>query len=180
MNEKEKIHALSEEMQKSVLHRQQAAIWNRYGQVCWEKGKFMNEWEKIVLPLKGKQEIQKRSPGTFHVEARRQDEATVISGEYCFEGDRAFFSELLKTSLETLAERIQQEQGLIGHIKTSLEIQDTEVFSVTLDKADCRKGSFSRMEGKLAAIVFFVRPKTAEKFVREMLENIQKTMESGK
>ena len=91
----------------------------------------MNEWEKIVLPLKGKQEIQKRSPGTFHVEARRQDEATVISGEYCFEGDRAFFSELLKTSLETLAERIQQEQGLIGHIKTSLEIQDTEVFSVT-------------------------------------------------
>ena len=51
----------------------------------------MNEWEKIVLPLKGKQEIQKRSPGTFHVEARRQDEATVISGEYCFEGDRAFF-----------------------------------------------------------------------------------------
>ena len=40
----------------------------------------MNEWEKIVLPLKGKQEIQKRSPGTFHVEARRQDEATVISG----------------------------------------------------------------------------------------------------
>ena len=47
----------------------------------------MNEWEKIVLPLKGKQEIQKRSPGTFHVEARRQDEATVISGEYCFEGD---------------------------------------------------------------------------------------------
>ena len=76
----------------------------------------MNEWEKIVLPLKGKQEIQKRSPGTFHVEARRQDEATVISGEYCFEGDRAFFSELLKTSLETLAERIQQEQGLIGHI----------------------------------------------------------------
>lgn len=89
----------------------------------------MNEWEKIVLPLKGKQEIQKRSPGTFHVEARRQDEATVISGEYCFEGDRAFFSELLKTSLETLAERIQQEQGLIGHIKTSLEIHDTEVFS---------------------------------------------------
>lgn len=140
----------------------------------------MNEWEKIVLPLKGKQEIQKRSPGTFHVEARRQDEATVISGEYCFEGDRAFFSELLKTSLETLAERIQQEQGVIGHIKTSLEIQDTEVFSVTLDKADCRKGSFSRMEGKLAAIVFFVRPKTVEKFVREMLENIQKTMESGK
>ena len=104
----------------------------------------------------------------------------MISGEYCFEGDRAFFSELLKTSLETLAERIQQEQGLIGHIKTSLEIQDTEVFSVTLDKADCRKGSFSRMEGKLAAIVFFVRPKTVEKFVREMLENIQKTMESGK
>ena len=44
----------------------------------------MNEWEKIVLPLKGKQEIQKRSPGTFHVEARRQDEATVISVEYCF------------------------------------------------------------------------------------------------
>lgn len=55
---------------------------------------------------------------------------------------------------------------MIGHIKTSLEIQDTEVFSVTLDKADCRKGSFSRMEGKLAAIVFFVRPKTIEKFVR--------------
>ena len=54
------------------------------------------------------------------------------------------------------------------------------MFSVTLDKADCRKGSFSRMEGKLAAIVFFVRPKTVEKFVQEMLENIQKTMESGK
>ena len=107
---------------------------------------------------------------------KTQDEAVVVSAEFHFEGDREKISQKLSRGMEQMAERVQDAGGIVGHIKASVDFQETAVFSVTLDHADIRKGAGCEAGGKFAAIVLLLDEKTAYALAEQMFTEIRASL----
>lgn len=86
-----------------------------------------------------------------------QDNAVVVSAEYHTAADRERAGELLARYMEALAGEIDSRGGIIGHIKTSVEVQYVEMYSLT-DKTVMKKTSeLPELTLYTAAIVFCVK-----------------------
>lgn len=85
-----------------------------------------------------------------------QDEAVVISVECHLTADRTLIGRRLEKKLEDLAGEIKKREGIIGHIKASMEIQDVEMYSVTDSRVDKKKSYLSKITIHFASITFFM------------------------
>ena len=105
-----------------------------------------------------------------------QDSAVVVSAEYHTAADRDRAGELLTARMETLAGRIDAQGGIIGHIKTSVELRYVEMYSLT-DKTVMKKASdLPELTFYMAAIVFAVKEKELLCLVREMFEDMDRQL----
>lgn len=106
------------------------------------------------------------------VTGRTEEGAAVISGEYTGEGAAGRLEAILTEELETMAKKIQDAGGIIGHVKVSLESSCSTVLSVTDLTVDKRVGDYGPVHVYLAAIVFLLDPETLTDWFREMLERV--------
>ncbi|BFK24925.1 hypothetical protein AB9D59_00485 [Blautia producta] len=105
-----------------------------------------------------------------------QDSAVVVSAEYHTAADRDRAGELLTARMETLAGRIDAQGGIIGHIKTSVELRYVEMYSLT-DKTVMKKASdLPELTFYMAAIVFAVKEEELLCLVREMFEDMDRQL----
>lgn len=85
---------------------------------------------------------------------------------------------LLQIQMENLASHVQENGGIVGHIKTSVEVRETAVISVTLDKADIRKGSYEEIFGKFTAIILLMEPERIQELVENMFRRLTADQEN--
>ena len=85
------------------------------------------------------------------ITARMQEEAVVISADFHLQGSKEMLLKILHMEMEQLASQVASCGGIVGHIKAAVECCETAVISVTLDKADVRRGKNGEISGKFAA-----------------------------
>lgn len=103
-----------------------------------------------------------------------QDNAVVVSAEYHTAADRERAGELLVRYMEALAGEIDSRGGIIGHIKTSVEVQYVEMYSLT-DKTVMKKASeLPELTLYTAAIVFCVKEEELRCLVRDMFRDMDR------
>ena len=132
-------------------------------------GRFCFQKKDRFLPL------ENTKPQDVRLSVKNQDEAIVVSTFY-FEGDREKISQILSRGMEQMAKRVQDAGGIVGHIKASVDFQETAVFSVTLDHADIRKGAGCETGGKFAAIILLLDEMTAYALAEQMFTEIRESL----
>lgn len=101
-----------------------------------------------------------------------QDGACVVSARYHTSEDPEMLGKRLTELLEELAAGINALEGIIGHIKASLDIHQTEMYSVT-DKTAAKKASqIPDITLCLAAIVFMIPEEKLVSLVKEMFRKL--------
>ena len=120
--------------------------------------------------------LENTKPQDVRLSVKNQDEAIVVSAEFYFEGDREKISQILSRGMEQMAKRVQDAGGIVGHIKASVDFQETAVFSVTLDHADIRKGAGCEAGGKFAAIILLLDEMTAYALAEQMFTEIRESL----
>lgn len=120
--------------------------------------------------------LEDTKPQDVRLSVKIQDEAIVVSAEFYFEGDREKISQILSQGMEQMAKRVQDAGGIVGHIKASVDFQETAVFSVTLDHADIRKGAGCEAGGKFAAIILLLDEMTAYALAEQMFTEIREAL----
>lgn len=120
--------------------------------------------------------LEDTKPQDVRLSVKTQDEAIVVSAEFYFEGDREKISQILSQGMEQMAKRVQDAGGIVGHIKASVDFQETAVFSVTLDHADIRKGAGCEAGGKFAAIILLLDEMTAYTLAEQMFTEIREAL----
>lgn len=114
-----------------------------------------------------------RTVDGIHVEHHVQDEACVASGEMSISGEYTKIREVIRTELESLAAKIGEAGGIVGHIKASAEVKQTEMFSVTETTAMIKTAPIQDVEVRMAAIVFAVEPELVETLVLDALKTVK-------
>ena len=110
----------------------------------------------------------------LYVTSQLQDSAVVVSAEYHTAADRERAGELLVRYMEALAGEIDSRGGIIGHIKTSVEVQYVEMYSLT-DKTVMKKTSeLPELTLYTAAIVFCVKEEELRCLVRDMFRDMDR------
>lgn len=102
-----------------------------------------------------------------------QDEAVVISAECHITADRTLIGRRLEMKLEELAGDIKKKEGIIGHIKASMEIQDVEMYSVTDSRVDKKKSYLSKITIHFASITFFMDRQEMLRMVNELFKMLE-------
>ena len=120
--------------------------------------------------------LEDTKPQDVRLSVKTQDEAIVVSAEFYFEDDREKISQILSRGMEQMAKRVQDAGGIVGHIKASVDFQETAVFSVTLDHADIRKGAGCEAGGKFAAIILLLDEMTAYALAEQMFTEIREAL----
>lgn len=115
----------------------------------------------------------------LYVTSQLQDNAVVVSAEYHTAADRERAGELLARYMEALAGEIDSRGGIIGHIKTSVEVQYVEMYSLT-DKIVMKKTSelpeLPELTLYTAAIVFCVKEEELRCLVRDMFRDMDRQL----
>ena len=112
----------------------------------------------------------------LYVTSQLQDNAVVVSAEYHTAADRERAGELLARYMEALAGEIDSRGGIIGHIKTSVEVQYVEMYSLT-DKTVMKKTSeLPELTLYTAAIVFCVKEEELRCLVRDMFRDMDRQL----
>lgn len=112
----------------------------------------------------------------LYVTSQLQDSAVVVSAEYHTAADRERAGELLVRYMEALAGEIDSRGGIIGHIKTSVEVQYVEMYSLT-DKTVMKKASeLPELTLYTAAIVFCVKEEELRCLVRDMFRDMDRQL----
>lgn len=112
----------------------------------------------------------------LYVTSKLQDNAVVVSAEYHTAADRERAGELLARYMEALAGEIDSRGGIIGHIKTSVEVQYVEMYSLT-DKTVMKKTSeLPELTLYTAAIVFCVKEEELRCLVRDMFRDMDRQL----
>lgn len=109
---------------------------------------------------------------TGFVNHTTHEEASVVSatGTIALGHDEA--RRRMSSAMKELSVWVDDNDGIIGHIKCSLRLQTVVMMSVTLDQLDENESDVHEIEMSLASIVFGIAPdKLAEK-VYELLEGI--------
>ena len=120
--------------------------------------------------------LENTKPQDVRLSVKTQDEAIVVSAEFYFEDDREKISQILSRGMEQMAKRVQDAGGIVGHIKASVDFQETAVFSVTLDHADIRKGAGCEAGGKFAAIILLLDEMTVYALAEQMFTEIRESL----
>lgn len=120
--------------------------------------------------------LEDTKPQDVRLSVKTQDEAIVVSAEFYFEDDREKISQILSRGMEQMAKRVQDAGGIVGHIKASVDFQETAVFSVTLDHADIRKGAGCEAGGKFAAIILLLDEMTVYALAEQMFTEIRESL----
>ena len=120
--------------------------------------------------------LEDTKPQDVRLSVKTQDEAIVVSAEFYFKGEREKISQILSRGMEQMAKRVQDAGGIVGHIKASVDFQETAVFSVTLDHADIRKGAGCEAGGKFAAIILLLDEMTAYALAEQMFTEIRESL----
>lgn len=114
-----------------------------------------------------------------HIMVRIQDEAVVVSADFSVQSTKEIFLEALQTEMEELASQVSSCGGIVGHIKASVECCETEVISVTLDKADVRKGIVEEIKGKFAAILLLMEETKARELTETMFAAVKEKIKDA-
>ena len=109
----------------------------------------------------------------IHIEHHVQDEACVVSGVMQLCGSYDGMRERIAEKLEALAAEITARGGIVGHVKASAEVQQTEMFSVTDIKAMVKTAPTQEITVKMAAIVFAIEPEETEELVEHALRELR-------
>ncbi len=113
------------------------------------------------------------------ITVRMQDEAAVVSADFHLKGQKEILMGALQGQMEVLAAQIAADGGIVGHIKASVEYSETAVISVTLDKADVRKGALGGISGKFAAIVLLVEETKVRELTEAMFETVKENIKDA-
>lgn len=104
-----------------------------------------------------------------------QDGACVVSAQYHTCADIEMLRKRLTELLEELASNVNTLGGIIGHIKASLDIHLTEMYSVTEETVTRKSSQVSDITLHLAAIVFLVPEEKLVSLVKEVLRKLAET-----
>jgi hypothetical protein len=115
----------------------------------------------------------KDTPGIICIERHTHDEAIVISASLVLDFGGADLSAWIAEELEKAALKVNECDGIIGHIKSALTVTSTCMISVTDEKAMIKDSPHKRARITLAAIVFKVDPKEAEDIIRKSLAAVR-------
>lgn len=112
---------------------------------------------------------------SVHLEVHLHEGAVVASGDIrmLVRGDEAIGG-ILGGDMKALARWVEMSDGIIGHIKASLETTRTDVFSITDCELSENSADAGMVQVKIAAIVYGVGPD--EMLTR--LEGLLKHLES--
>ena len=113
------------------------------------------------------------------ITARMQEEAVVISADFHLQGSKEMLLKILHMEMEQLASQVASCGGIVGHIKAAVECCETAVISVTLDKADVRRGKNGEISGKFAAIVFFIEEEKARELTATMFAAVKEKIKDA-
>ena len=116
----------------------------------------------------------KDAPGLIYIERNKHDEAIVISGTLNIDNASGELNALIAQELETAARGINDNGGLIGHIKAAVTATATDMISVTEEKAMVKTSPFRSARITLTVIVFLIEPEKAEAIARKTLVGIRK------
>ena len=119
--------------------------------------------------------ISEEKNEAFHVEVHLHDEALVISARLSLISDYDAVKTALASQLEALASAVQEQGGIVGHIKASCDVHIVEMFSLTDTETSVKRNGKQEIALNLAAIVFLIEPEVAEKLVRAALEKVLDT-----
>lgn len=109
----------------------------------------------------------------IHIEHHIHEGACVVSGTVTVSGDYGALKPLIGAKLEEIAAAVTGMGGIVGHVKASAEIRQTEVFSVTEEKVMIKTAPGQDIDVKMAAIVFAVTPEQVEPLLEAALREIK-------
>ena len=152
------------------------------GKKIWKMGETVPAQGTVPKPQSMK--LQEFSWDTeveddVHIMVRTQDEAVVVSADFSVQSTKEIFLEVLQTEMEDLASQVSSCGGIVGHIKASVECCETEVISVTLDKADVRKGIVEEIKGKFAAILLLMEETKARELTETMFAAVKEKIKDA-
>ena len=113
---------------------------------------------------------EEKLPGVVYTQVKLHDDAKVVSGSLLLTGDYSAIREGLAEGLKEFADAVTAKGGIIGHIKASAEVSETEMFSVTEENVMIKTAPEKRVAIILAAIVFFISEQEAEELGRRALQ----------
>lgn len=109
------------------------------------------------------------------IESHMHDEAVVVSGKREIPGSLEKVKEDLTKELDKLAEWIEDQGGIVGHIKAYLDgAGDGYMLSNTGGGVQCTRAAGTGVHVNIAAIVFQVEIKETECRVAQIFENLKK------
>ena len=112
---------------------------------------------------------EEKKPGVVYTQVRLHDDAKVVSGSLLISGNYEKIRTGLHRGLTEFAAAVAEKGGVIGHIKASAEVTQTEMFSVTEADVMIKTAPDCRVAVILAAIVFFISEEEAELLARKAL-----------
>ena len=108
-------------------------------------------------------------PGIVYTQVKLHDDAKVVSGSLQVTGDYDAIRKALEQGLKEFAAAVTEMGGIIGHIKASADLGQTEMFSVTEEDVMIKTAPEKHVNIILAAIVFFISEEQAEELGRKAL-----------
>ena len=121
----------------------------------------------------------KNTSGVIQLERNMHDDAIVISGTMALENVTGELNAWIAEELESAARKINELEGIIGHIKAAVTSASTDMISVTEEKAMVKTSPFHSAKITLTVIVFLVDPEEAESIARKTLASIRKRCKSS-
>ncbi|NTW71676.1 MAG: hypothetical protein HGA49_05480 [Eubacteriaceae bacterium] len=114
-----------------------------------------------------------KEPGNLSMKVYKHDQATVASA--CFVSREEVHSLQKKISeiLKDMAGWVSENNGIIGHLKSSLQTQgETIILSLTEDSVNANKSGSKEVTINLACIVFGIDEKDMEKKLADVLDPV--------
>jgi len=124
----------------------------------------------------GKKKITARVrdvPGLIYIERQIHDEAIVVSASLTLKSDVADLNARIAEGLESAAREVNEQGGIVGHIKASVSTTSSCMISVTDESAMIKDSPLRRAQISLASILFLIDPEDAENIVRKALSGIR-------
>lgn len=111
--------------------------------------------------------------GKYTLKAYVHDAASVASGEcVVLIAEENIFREKLRNSLKSLADRINEKNGFVGHIKAGIEYTHTEMMSVTDTDLQEKKGPNIRIRCNITAIVFGIEIEELKRQTEDIFQEL--------
>lgn len=111
---------------------------------------------------------------TFHLSMDLHDGAVVASAKGHLQTDHGLLQQTMCLALKRMADRITAEGGIIGHIKSAVEIHSVEGYSITSDTVTMELSPTVQAHITVNAIVFCLETECLEEQMKVCLAEISK------